>query len=149
MFHAGARDLPKWDRSAHIAAYAADLVALKTIGIVLDVARLARTVNEVVQVYETAKINADVCVSKDQVDVLREIFGNPFRPITLDPSWLTSTVLALAQGIYDEKAFDRMPILADALQDAGCDNEDILNHCQGGDIHVRGCWMIDLLLARL
>ena len=62
--------------------------------------------------------------------------GNPFRPITLNPSWLTSTVLALANGIYEEKAFDRMPILADALQDAGCDNEDILNHCRQPGEHV-------------
>src|SRR5262249_42655294 len=53
-----------------------------------------------------------------QTHLLREIFGNPFRPVTLDPAWLTSTVVALAQGIYEERAFDRMPILADALQDA-------------------------------
>jgi hypothetical protein len=79
---------------------------------------------------------------------IREIFGNPFRPITLNPSWLTSTVLALANGIYEEKAFDRMPILADALQDTGCDNEDILNHCRGVEPHVRGCWAVDLLTDR-
>ena len=57
--------------------------------------------------------------------LLRDIFGNPIHPVTFNPSWLTSTVLALAQGIYDDRAFDRMPILADALQDAGCDNEDV------------------------
>jgi hypothetical protein len=79
--------------------------------------------------------------------VVRELVGNPFRPITLNPSWLTSNVLALANGIYSEKAFDRMPILADALQDAGCDNEDILQHCRGEGVHVRGCWLVDLLLA--
>jgi hypothetical protein len=50
--------------------------------------------------------------------LLRDILGNPFRPITLNPSWLTSTVLALATGIYEERAFDRMPILANALQEA-------------------------------
>ena len=66
-----------------------------------------------------------------QCDLLREIFSNPFRPTILNPSWLTSTVLSLANGIYSEKAFDRMPILADALQDAGCDNEYVLNHCRG------------------
>jgi hypothetical protein len=83
-----------------------------------------------------------------QCMLIRDIFGNPFRSIALNPSWLTSTVLALAQGIYAEKAFDRMPILADALQDAGCDNEDILNHCRGPGPHVRGCWVVDLLLGK-
>jgi hypothetical protein len=79
---------------------------------------------------------------------LIDIFGNPYRPITLNPSWLTSTVLSLATGIYDEKAFDRMPILADALQDAGCDNAEILNHCRQPGEHVRGCWAVDLLLDK-
>jgi hypothetical protein len=83
-----------------------------------------------------------------QSDLIREIFGNPFRPITLDPSWLTSTVIALANGIYEEKAFDRMPILADALMDAGCDNEDILNHCRQPGEHCRGCLAVDLLLTK-
>jgi hypothetical protein len=83
-----------------------------------------------------------------QSRVLRDIFGNPFRPITPNHSWLTSTVLALATGIYSEKAFDRMPILADALQDAGCDNADILDHCRGPGPHVRGCFVVDKLLAK-
>ncbi len=71
-----------------------------------------------------------------------------FRPLSVDPSWLTPTVVQLARGIYEERAFDRMPILADALQDAGCDNEDILSHCRGPGPHVRGCWVIDLLLGK-
>jgi hypothetical protein len=83
-----------------------------------------------------------------QVALLRDIFGNPFRPITLNSSWLTSTVLALVEGIYSEKAFDRMPILADALQDAGCDNEDVLDHCRQREEHVRGCFVVDLLLGK-
>jgi hypothetical protein len=83
-----------------------------------------------------------------QCNLIRDIFGNPFHPITLDPSWLTSTVQALASGIYEERAFDRMPILADALQDAGCDNEDILNHCRQPGEHCRGCWVVDLLLGK-
>ena len=78
----------------------------------------------------------------------RDIFGNPFRPVTLDPSWLTSTVLALADGIYAERAFDRLPILADALQDAGCENPDVLDHCRGPGPHVRGCFVVDLLMGR-
>jgi hypothetical protein len=79
---------------------------------------------------------------------LRDIFGNPFRPVTLNPSWLTSTVLALAQQMYDSRDFSPMPILADALQDAGCDNEEILNHCRQPGEHVRGCFAVDLLLSK-
>lgn len=81
--------------------------------------------------------------------LLRDIFGNPFRTVLLDSAWLTSDVLALAHSIYDEKAFDRMPILADALQDAGCENDDILSHCRDANqVHVRGCWVLDLILGK-
>ena len=81
--------------------------------------------------------------------LLRDIVGPlPFRPMTIGPSWLTPDVLLLAAGIYDEKAFDRMPILADALQDVGCEHEDVLNHCRSEGPHVRGCWVIDLLTGR-
>ena len=80
--------------------------------------------------------------------LVRCIFGNPFRPVTVDPAWLTPTVVALAEGIYADRAFDRMPILADALQDAGCDNADILNHCRSDGPHVRGCWVADLLRGK-
>jgi hypothetical protein len=83
-----------------------------------------------------------------QCRLLRCIVGNPFRPASLDPSRRTSTVIALAQGIYDERAFDRLPILADALQDAGCDNDDILNHCRDTGPHARGCWVVDLVLGK-
>ena len=77
------------------------------------------------------------------------LFGNPFRPVSLEPAWVTSTVIALARGIYDGRAFDRTPILADALQDAGCEHPDILNHLRGDGPHVRGCWVVDLLLGKV
>lgn len=83
-----------------------------------------------------------------QVRLLRDIFGDPFRPVAVDPSWLTSTVVALAGCVYHEEAFDRLPILADALQDAGCDSDDVLDHCRGCGPHVRGCWVVDLLLGK-
>ncbi len=83
-----------------------------------------------------------------QIALLNDIFGNPFRPVTLDPRWLTSTVADLAAAIYQERAFDRMPILADALMDAGCDNETLIAHCRGDGPHVRGCWVVDLLLGK-
>jgi hypothetical protein len=85
--------------------------------------------------------------ASDTPPAIREIFPNPFvAPPRFDPAWLTSTVVALARGSYDERAFDRMPILADALQDAGCDNEELLKHCRGHGVHVRGCWAVDLCL---
>jgi hypothetical protein len=81
--------------------------------------------------------------------LVRDIFGNPFRPAAFDPEWRTSDVLALARGIYEERAFDRMPILADALQDAGCDSDDILNHLRDANaLHFRGCWALDLVLGK-
>ncbi len=81
-------------------------------------------------------------------DLLRDIFGNPFRPVAVDPAWLTSDVVALAEGVYEERAFDRLPILADALMDAGCDNADLLGHLRGEGPHVRGCWALDLILGK-
>ncbi|VTR93499.1 Uncharacterized protein OS=Sorangium cellulosum (strain So ce56) GN=sce5710 PE=4 SV=1 [Gemmata massiliana] len=84
-----------------------------------------------------------------QPGFLRDLFGPlPFRPIPFDPAWGTSTVTALARDIYAQRAFDRMPILADALQDAGCDNDDILNHCRTPGVHVHGCWVVDLVLEK-
>jgi hypothetical protein len=74
----------------------------------------------------------------------------PFRPrprAPFDPAWLTSTALALARGIYDDRAFDRLPILADALEEAGCDDAEVLGHCRGPGPHVRGCWVVDMLLG--
>jgi hypothetical protein len=81
-------------------------------------------------------------------DLIRDIFGNVFRPVTCDPAWRTANMIARAQSIYDDRAFDRLPILADALEDAGCDNSDILNHCRQPGEHVRGCWVVDLLLGK-
>ncbi|MCE9566031.1 MAG: hypothetical protein K8U57_28760 [Planctomycetes bacterium] len=85
---------------------------------------------------------------RQAVLLLRDVFGNPFRPVAFDKSWLTSTVVAIAQGMYESRDFSAMPILADALQDAGCDNDDILNHCRGSGPHVRGCWVVDHVLGK-
>jgi hypothetical protein len=68
-------------------------------------------------------------------------------PATIDPAWLTTTVVSLARGIYAERAFDRMPVLADALQDAGCEDLRLLGHCRGPGPHGRGCWVVDLVLG--
>src|SRR5262245_25201821 len=83
-------------------------------------------------------------------DLIRDILGNPFRELpTIETQWFAwngGALWNMAQAIYNERAFDRMPILADALEDAGCDDADILRHCRGPGEHVRGCWLIDLLL---
>jgi hypothetical protein len=80
--------------------------------------------------------------------MVRCVFGNPFRPVTADPRWLTSSVVTLAQTMYDSRDFTPIPILADALEEAGCDNADVLAHCRGPGPHVRGCWVVDLLLGK-
>ena len=83
------------------------------------------------------------------IALVRDIFGNPFRPVAFNPAWRTDTALTLARQMYDSRDFGAMPILADALQDAGCDSEDVLNHCRGADTpHVRGCWVVDLVLGK-
>jgi hypothetical protein len=79
---------------------------------------------------------------------IREVFGNPFRPVTFAPAWRTATVTGLARQMYESRDFGAMPILADALQDAGCDSEDILSHAWGDGPHVRGCWVVDLVLGK-
>jgi hypothetical protein len=81
--------------------------------------------------------------------IVRDIFGNPFRPVAFSPSWRTSAARDLARAMYESRDFSPMPILADALEEAGCDNADILTHCRGNGPHVRGCWVVDLVLGRL
>jgi hypothetical protein len=92
------------------------------------------------------------------VGVVKAFAGSPLRAAQADGTsevtvtarvnqeWRTSTTVSLAQAIYEDRAFDRLPILADALEEAGCDNTDLLAHCRGDGPHVRGCWVVDLLL---
>ena len=80
--------------------------------------------------------------------IIRDIFGNPFRPVAFAPAWRSDTAVSLARGMYDSRDFGAKPILADALQDAGCDNDDILSHCRGEEAHVCGCWVVDLVLGK-
>jgi hypothetical protein len=74
--------------------------------------------------------------------------GNPFRPITFDPAWRTPAALSLARSMYEERRFEEMPLLGDALEEAGCRDEAILAHCRGPNTHARGCWLVDLLLGK-
>jgi hypothetical protein len=83
-----------------------------------------------------------------QAELLRCVTGNPFAPVRLDPRWITSTAQGLAYGIYEERAFDRLPVLADSLEDAGCEDVEILSHCRSGGAHCLGCWVVDLVLGK-
>jgi hypothetical protein len=94
---------------------------------------------------------AGVAERSAQAALLRDLMANPFRPFSLKPSWLRwneACLGKLAQSIYEERAFDRLPVLADALEEAGCSDADVLAHCRQPGAHVRGCWVVDLLLGK-
>jgi hypothetical protein len=96
----------------------------------------------------------DSCKRPEQIQqaaLLRCIFGNPFRSVSIEPAalaWNDGTISKLAQTIYDDRRFEDMPILADALEEAGCNAADILTHCRSEGPHVRGCWAVDLILSK-
>ncbi len=84
-----------------------------------------------------------------QADILRDIFGDPFGPAVIDLIvWLTPSVMTLAESVYNERAFHRMPLLGDALEAAGCDNPDMLGHCRSHKGHFRGCWVVDAIVGK-
>jgi hypothetical protein len=90
--------------------------------------------------------------ARQQADLLRDIAGNPFRPVTAELAWRAwhgGTAPRLAQAIYEERRFGDLPILADALEEAGCSRDDVLAHCRLPGEHARGCWLLDLLLDQL
>jgi len=106
---------------------------------------------------EAPRNRAQAAEERAQCDIFRCVFGHIFsqdsilnepiiKPVLLQ--WNDGIVRKIAQAIYDDRAFDHMPILADALEDAGCDNADMLMHCRSGGEHVRGCWVVDLLLGK-
>jgi hypothetical protein len=109
--------------------------------------------------YSTASYAADAAradgTEANQLALLRCVFGNPFRSVSADSAWLTATVRALAQAAYDNRTLPagtlepaRMAVFSDALEEAGCDNADLLSHLRGPGPHVRGCWPLDLLLGK-
>jgi hypothetical protein len=129
-------------------------------------ARLARDVREVSRDTTGDQVvgRAKAAESREQMLLVRDIFGNPFRPVAFSPEWRTDTAVALARQMYEARDFSALPILADALQDAGCTSADVLTHCRGHqegvpgepvDLspvqtgpHVRGCWVVDFVLAK-
>lgn len=102
-----------------------------------------------------AVVAATVCDPDDpeeeevaQAGLLRDIFGNLFRPVVVDEACRSALVVELARNIYEDRAFDQLSDLADALQAAGCIRDDVLDHCRAPEPHVGGCWALDLLLGR-
>jgi hypothetical protein len=83
-----------------------------------------------------------------QAELLRCIFGDPFRPAAIEAAWRSDTAQALARQMYESRDFSAMPILADALQDAECEDAELLGHCRGPGTHARGCWVVDLVLGK-
>jgi len=89
--------------------------------------------------------------ARAQAELLRHVLGNPMRPAVLSPAWLVwngGTVLKMAHTIYNERSFDSLPILGDALAEAGCTDTTLLDHCREPGDHLRGCWVLDLLLCK-
>ena len=83
-----------------------------------------------------------------QAELLREVFGNPFREVRFDPAWRTPESVGLAEEVYRRRWFEGLPALAESLEQAGCDNAEVLRHCRRQGGHVRGCWAVDLLLGK-
>ncbi len=102
--------------------------------------------HEIQRLVSQGLIAADV--QSAAANLLRCTLGNPFHPVAVELRWLTSDVVALASTIYDEAAFGRMPELAVALTEAGCNTEELLDHFRNRGPHVKGCWAVDLLLGK-
>lgn len=132
------RDFARQPSSLYFAAIAAWLAVGKCTGATSRAAGVAAA-------HHAGDENAE---RREQAHLLRDLFGNPFRPLGISPSCRTASVVAQARSIYDERTFDRLPILADALEEAGCTNPDVLEHCRALGPHVRGCWVVDLILGK-
>ena len=144
-----------WPSQTGIAPYTADFVASQ-VGIAekgADCVWRARWVHgmvwQVIMAMGT-RYTDETRALRDESDcqLIREIFGNPFRPMALDAAWHAPTVIGIARSIYEQKQFSHMPLLADALEEAGCHLSDVLHHCRSGEQHWRGCWLLDVLLAK-
>jgi hypothetical protein len=100
---------------------------------------------------DAVRLAAEAVERRAQADLLRDVIGNPFRSVRVDPSCLRgrrNPIVGIAEACYAEEAFDRLPVLADLLEEAGCTDAAILTHCRGGGVHVRGCWVVDLILGK-
>jgi hypothetical protein len=144
-------ELPYGKRQYYAARAAAESASPEIAGVVESVSHAEQAAIEAAG-YGDAEGWARTFGSAARANLLRCIFGNPF-PFSLwlshaILSWNDCTVLRIAEGVYDEEVFDRLPILADALLDADCDDEELIAHCRSAGPHVRGCWAVDLILGK-
>jgi hypothetical protein len=100
------------------------------------------------EVWTMATASAIASATATQAELVREVFGNPFRPAVLPAALRTPVVLGLARQAYAEHDFALLPVLADALEDAGCEDGQLIAHLHGPGPHVRGCWALDRILGR-
>jgi hypothetical protein len=114
-------------------------------GIPLCINRALRVIGLVINTLPATQAEAEY---QAQADLLRCIFGNPYAEVYIKQTWLTEAVANLASAIYDQRVFKTLPILADALEEAGCTDSAILEHCRGPEPHGRGCWVVDSLLGK-
>jgi hypothetical protein len=148
---------PHWRDKGSVAAGAAEFAASGTdraSELFVKVQIAARNVLLV----ESLERKGSLQLELQQCRLLQELLGNPFRPVTVSPAWLTwhdGLVVRLAEAAYEERHLpagtlekDRLAVLADALEEAGCEDEQILRHLRSGGDHVRGCWAVDLLLSK-
>lgn len=144
---------------AYFAAWRRERVARGRQGrawVAIVIANPNATVEDIVEATLRARKTRPASVAAEerqaQAALLRDILGNPCRPASaVRSAWLTwndSTIPKLARSIYRERAFDRLPILADALEEAGCEDAEVLAHCRLPGEHVPGCWVVDKLLGR-
>src|SRR5205085_1066071 len=96
---------------------------------------------------DTPAGDAGAAERQAQLHLLRDVVGNPFRPVAPDRSWMPENAVVLARSMYETRDFAAMPLLADLLEEAGCPAA-VSEHCRGPGPHVRGCWVVDLLLGR-
>jgi hypothetical protein len=130
----------EWDSAAYFAARAYDLAHP-------EVSALIELHRRRIHTPEEARLLEAQRESAHQADLVRDIFGNPFRPVTFDPTWRTPTVQAVAWSIYQDRRFSEVGVLGDALEDAGCTCEAILDHLHLPGEHVLGCWVVDRILG--
>jgi hypothetical protein len=123
--------------AAEATVLASEAATLTTRSVAYDAARDAgRSAGQ--NAFLTAYVTTEAAHRKSQAGLLREIFGNPFHPVTFDPVWKTPEVILLARSLYEGRRFEDMPVLADALEEAGCSDAVVLEHCRGPGPHARG-----------
>jgi hypothetical protein len=144
--HAAREATRRFGGAQHPAEFAArDTAGIDAFAAARDAARTAA------HAARAEAIAAMGAAEQDQCRILRDILGNPFRPPVIDPLWAHwngDTVFRLAQAIYAGRRFEDLPVLADALEEAGCQEPALLAHCRGGGEHFRGCWVVDAVLAK-